>query len=133
MYSCPERSAAMRVDMERKQYVRPPTESPVNIKLTLQGTVKSCMKADCHSVEAATMQKNLDSLAGPVANSEPISLGARLTGREKLPEEPTGDVAKTEQSTEHTNEQHQQVHKDTVGAHTQIGQGLSSLLETQIL
>jgi len=51
------------------------------------------MKADCHPVVAASMQKNLDSLAGPVAISEPISLGAGLTGRERLPEEPTRDVA----------------------------------------
>jgi len=121
MYSCPDRSAAMKADMDKKQYVPPPIGIPVNTKLTLQDTVKSCMKADCHSVVAASIQKNLDCLAGPVAISEPISLGAGLTGREKLPEEPTGDVAETEQSTRHTSEQHQQVHRDTAGAHTQTG------------
>jgi len=72
MYSCPDRSAAMKADMDKKQYVPPPTERPINTKLILQDTVKSCMKADCHPAVAASMQKNLDSLVGLVAISEPI-------------------------------------------------------------
>jgi len=96
MHSCPDRSAAMKADMDRKRYISSHAGSPVNTKLTLQYTVKNFLKANCHSVEAANMQKNLDSLAGPVSVSEPISLGAGLTGREKLLEEPTGDVAKPE-------------------------------------
>jgi len=111
----------MKADMDRKQYVPPSTESSVNTELALQDTLKSCIKADCHSVVAASMRKDLDSLAGAVASNEPISLGAGHTEWERLPEEPTGDVAGTEQSTWHANEQHQQIHRNTVGAHTQIG------------
>ena len=57
-----------------------------------------------------------------MASSKPISLGAGPTGRERLPEvQATEDVPGTEQSTRRTNEQHQPIHRDTVGAHTQIG------------
>jgi len=48
--------------------------------------------------------------------------GCRAYERERLPEAQTEeDVAGIEQSRGHTDEQQQQVHRDIVAAHTQIG------------
>ncbi len=44
MYSCPDRSAAMKADMDRKQYVPPHTGSLVNTKLKLR-TVKELLES----------------------------------------------------------------------------------------
>ncbi len=96
-------------------------EALVKTKLK-QDSKRRCLKAECHVVANASMHINSDSLAVLVASSKPISLGAGPTGRERLPEvQATEDVAGTEQSTRRTDEQHQPIHRDTVGAHTQIG------------
>jgi len=127
MYSCPDRSAAMKAIMGRKQYISHNAGSLAHTKLKLQDSKKSCLKLDCHIVAPANMQKNSNILAYPVANGNPRSMSAGPTRRERLPEaQITEDMAGTEQSSRHTEEQQQHLRRDIVVAHTQIGTELDA-------
>ena len=79
----------------------------------------------------ASMPKDSDSLAGLLASSKPIRLGAGPTRKEGAAEVQTEEVvARTEQSTGHTDEQLQQVHRDIVAAQTQIGTEMNASTTT---
>jgi len=57
MYSCPDRSRAVKADMDKKLYVSSYAGSLVSTKLKLQENKKRCLKVDYHIVAVASVQE----------------------------------------------------------------------------